>query len=87
MKEVEPSVLTTDERNELQELHGLCWNTDDDFDEDYEDQPEVLEIIEFHRSTGEPHWYLPFHETLSREGYSTELKAYLAAGALSTGIN
>lgn len=81
---VEPSYLTSDERSDLQDLHGVCWNTEDTFDED---QPDYVEIMEYHRSLGTSHWYLPFHDTLSREAYSTELEAYQAAGPLDLKIN
>lgn len=81
---VEPSHLTSDERSDLQDLHGVCWNTDDTFDDD---EPDYLEIMEFHRGLGTPHWYLPFHETLSGEQYQTELEAYQAAGRLDAKFN
>ncbi len=81
---VEPSYLTSEERSDLQDLHGVCWNTDDTFDED---EPDYREIMEFHRGLGTSHWYLPFHETLSREQYQTELEAYQAAGRLDPKFN
>lgn len=75
---VEPSYLTSEERSELQDLHGVCWNTDDDFDDD---EPDAREIIEHHRkiATG-GHWYLPHHEALKYQKFATELEAYQAAG-------
>lgn len=81
---VTPSELTSDQRSEMQDLHGLCWNTDDDFDDDV---PEYREIMQFHRSIGTSHWYLPFHETLKHEQFATELDAYMAAGRLSEELN
>ncbi|MNU30405.1 hypothetical protein D3C71_188900 [compost metagenome] len=81
---VEPSDLTSEERSDLQDMHGVCWNTDDTFDED---EPDYLEIMDFHRGLGTSHWYLPFHETLSREAFATELEAYQAAGRLDHKIN
>lgn len=81
---VVPSLLSSEERSELQELHGICWNTDDDFGDD---SAADLEIMEFHRGLGTPHWYLPFHETLSREQFETEMDAYLAAGRASKEVN
>jgi hypothetical protein len=81
---VEPSHITSEERSELQDLFGVCWNTDDTFDED---EPDYVEIMEFHRGLGTSHWYLPFHETLSREQYQTELEAYQAAARLDPNIN
>lgn len=81
---VEPSYLTSEERSDLQDMHGVCWNTDDTFDED---EPDYLEIMDFHRELGTSHWYLPFHETLSREAFATELEAYQAAGRLDHKIN
>lgn len=75
---VEPSYLTSDERSELQELHGLCRNTDDVFDDD---DPACFEIQQHHRDVADGgHWYLPFHPTLKHEKFSTELDAYRAAG-------
>lgn len=81
---VVPSLLSSEERSELQELHGLCWNTEDDFDGDV---AECLEIMEFHRAVGVPHWFLPFHETLKHEQFETEIDAYLAAGRICREIN
>lgn len=75
---VEPSLLTSDERSEMQELHGVCWNTDDIFDDD---EPTWFEIQQYHRDIADDgHWYLPFHATLKHEKFSTELEAYQAAG-------
>lgn len=82
--EVIPSLLSADDRNEMQELHGPCWHTDDDFDDDV---LEYVEIMEFHRSLGRGHWYLPFHESLSLESFETEMDAYMAAGRVSKEIN
>ncbi len=79
-----PSLLSSDERSELQELHGLCWNTEDDFGDDVSADPEIME---FHRSLGSPHWYLPFHKTLNREQFTTEMEAYEAAKRASKEIN
>lgn len=81
---VVPSYLTSAERNELQELHGVCWNTDDNFDDDV---PEYHDIMKFHRRHGSGHWYLPFHETLQHKQFQTELDAYKAAARVSRDAN
>jgi hypothetical protein len=74
---VERSYITSDERSELQELHGLCWNTDDSFEDD---DPTWFDIQEYHRDHADGgHWYLPFHPILKHEKFSTELAAYQAA--------
>lgn len=84
MKSVQPSMLTSEERSDLQERHGLCWNTDDDFTDD---DPSYHEIIKRHRSMGSPHWYLPFHPSLSEEQFETEVEAYAAAAKSSKDTN
>lgn len=81
---VVPSLLSSEERSELQELYGPCWNTEDDFDDDV---PVFLEIMEIHRAAGVPHWFLPFHETLKHEQFETEVDAYRAAGRVSREVN
>ena len=43
---VEPSYLTSEERSDLQDIHGLCWNTADVFDDD---EPTYFEIQQYHR--------------------------------------
>jgi hypothetical protein len=74
---VEPSYLTSDERSELQELHGLCWNTYDSFEDD---EPTWFDIQQYHRDHADGgHWYLPFHPSLKHEKFATELEAYQAA--------
>lgn len=84
MSDVAPSYLTSDERSDLQDLHGLCWNTDDDFDED---EPDYVEIMEYHRKIKPGHWYLPFHDSLKYEAFATELEAYQAAARVGREIN
>jgi hypothetical protein len=82
---VEPSYLTSEERDELQDLHGVCWNTDDVYDDD---EPTWFEIQQFHRDVADGgHWYLPFHDVLKHERFPTELSAYEAAGRLDRSIN
>lgn len=43
---VVPSEITSEARD-FQSLYGVCWNTEDDFDQD---NVEYTEITEFHRS-------------------------------------
>jgi hypothetical protein len=70
---VTPSDIGSEERTRLQDLHGVCWNTEDTFDED---EPDYREIMEYHRGIVPAHWYLPFHPTLSRMRFETEMEAY-----------
>ncbi|TCU34135.1 hypothetical protein [Rhizobium azibense] len=81
---VTPSYITSEERSELQDLHGLCWNTDDKFDEE---EPDYAEIMEYHRRIAPSHWYLPFHATLQHEQFATELEAYQAASRVGGKVN
>lgn len=75
---VQPSEITSHQRDDLQDLHGVCWNTDDHFDDD---NPEYFDIMEYHRQMpGGGHWYLPHHETLRHEAFATEIEAYRAVG-------
>jgi hypothetical protein len=78
-----PSMIDSGDRSDLQDKCGVCWNTDDVFDQD---EPDYAEIMNFHRelakSTG-GHWYLPFHETKSRMAFAEEMEAYKASGGMS----
>lgn len=74
-----PSNLTSAERNEMQEIHGVCWNTEDTFDQD---NPDHREIMEYHRAADRGHWYLPYHESLRYEAFETETAAYAAAARI-----
>lgn len=80
MQTVTPSQISSEDRSNLQDAYGVCWNTTDTFDED---EPNYSEIMDYHRGLGTEHWFLPWHETLSREQFQTEQQAYDAAKALA----
>lgn len=81
---VTPSLLSSDERSDMQDRHGVCWNTDDDFEKDY---PELSEVVAFHKAQAEGHWYFPDHESLKYQSFATETEAYEAAAACSKQTN
>lgn len=79
MDDTAPPPLTSEERSTLQDAYGVCWSTDDDFEEDEKDQPHRIAMINYHKVLAKAigsHWYFPDDGMFCKEAFPTETEGY-----------